>query len=132
MDTSVWVDYFRGHRNAETSWLDAQAHRIRMGLADIILCEVLQGIRDDSARQSAESELLKYEIFQTGGTEFAIDAARNFRSLRARGHNVRKTVDCWIATFCILNGHSLLHRDRDFDSFEEVLGLSVIHPESSV
>jgi hypothetical protein len=26
------------------------------------------------------------------------------------------------------NGHSLLHRDRDFDLFERALGLSVIHP----
>jgi hypothetical protein len=28
----------------------------------------------------------------------------------------------------LLSGHALLHRDRDFDVFENVLGLQVIHP----
>jgi len=41
---------------------------------------------------------------------------------------VRKTIDCLIATFCLHEQHSLLHRDRDFDPFEEFLTLSVIHP----
>jgi predicted nucleic acid-binding protein len=34
-----------------------------------------------------------------------------------------------IATFCLRHGHLLLHRDRDFDHFEQILGLAVIHPE---
>jgi len=48
--------------------------------------------------------------------------------LRRKGLSVRGTVDCWIATFCILEGHSLLHRDRDFDVFESELGLLVVKP----
>ena len=64
----------------------------------------------------------------TVSSELAIQAVRNFRSLRQRGRTVRKTIDCLIATFCLRHGHSLLHRDRDYDHFEEVLGLVVIHP----
>jgi len=41
---------------------------------------------------------------------------------------VRKTVDCLIATFCLVNDHALLHNDRDYDPFEEFLSLRVIHP----
>jgi predicted nucleic acid-binding protein len=41
---------------------------------------------------------------------------------------VRKTIDCLIATFCLRQGHALLHSDRDFDAFEERLGLQVIRP----
>ena len=58
----------------------------------------------------------------------AIAAAQNYRSLRARGHTIRKTIDCLIATFCLREGHALLHRDHDFDPFEEHLGLRVVHP----
>jgi predicted nucleic acid-binding protein len=58
----------------------------------------------------------------------AMASAENYRRLRAKGITVRKTIDCLIATFCIENGHVLLHRDRDFDSFEEHLGLQVVHP----
>jgi predicted nucleic acid-binding protein len=41
---------------------------------------------------------------------------------------VRTTIDCLIATFCLEAGHALLHRDRDFDPFEEYFGLRVVHP----
>jgi predicted nucleic acid-binding protein len=127
VDTTVWVDYFRGVRNPETDWLDAELDRQRLGLTDIILCEVLQGVRDDSTAAEVERRLRKLEVFETGGVELAAATARNYRVLRTRGHTVRKTIDCLIATFCIRSGHSLLHRDRDFDPFETYLELSVIH-----
>jgi hypothetical protein len=71
---------------------------------------------------------LKFEVFETGGAELAVTVAQNYRSLRAQGRTVRRTVDCLIATFCLLNDHTLLHNDRDFDPFEQFLGLHVIHP----
>jgi len=58
----------------------------------------------------------------------ALAAAQHYRRLRSAGRTVRRTADCLIATFCLLEGHSLLHNDRDYDPFEVVLGLSVIHP----
>jgi predicted nucleic acid-binding protein len=127
VDTTVWVDYFRGINNPETEWVDVELDRERLGLTDIILCEVLQGVRDESAAADVERRLLKLEVFNSGGVEVAREAARNYRILRSRGHTVRKTVDCVIATFCIRERRSLLHRDRDFDPFEEYLDLSVIH-----
>jgi predicted nucleic acid-binding protein len=127
IDTTVWVDYFRGVRNPETDWLDTDIDRQRLGLTDIILCEVLQGVHDDSAAADVERRLRKLELFETGGVDLATEAARDYRVLRARGHTVRKTIDCLIATFCIRGGHSLLHRDRDFDPFERYLELSVVH-----
>lgn len=69
-----------------------------------------------------------YEVHHTGGEDLAVASAQNYRLLREKGYTVRKTIDCIIATFCLKEGHSLLHRDRDFDPFESVLGLHVIHP----
>jgi predicted nucleic acid-binding protein len=128
VDTTVWIDYLGGVQNPETNWLNVELDHQRLGLTDVILCEVLQGIRDDRSFLRVQRELSKFEIFETGGVELAVAAARNFRRLRQRGHTVRKTIDCLIATFCLRGGHGLLHRDRDFDSFEQVLGLVVIHP----
>ena len=128
MDTTVWVDYFQGVQNPETEWLNTELDRQRLGLTDIILCEVLQGVRDDVAGKDVERRLLNLEVFDSGGVEVALEAARNDRALRSRGHTVRKTIDCLIATYCLRGRHSLLHRDRDFDPFEKFLDLSVIHP----
>ena len=127
VDTTVWVDYFCGTRNPETDWLDREAHKIRIGLTDLILCEVLQGVRSEREFLLVQEELLKFELFHAGGLELAVAAVRNFRSIRQKGQTVRKMVDCLIATFCLANGHTLLHRDRDFDAFERHLGLSVLH-----
>lgn len=128
VDTTVWVDYFRGTSNPETDWLDRQAHKTRIGLADLILCEVLQGVRTDREFALVQEELLQFEFYEAGGLQLAIAAARNFRNLRQKGETVRKMVDCLIATFCLADGHTLLHRDRDFDVFERHLGLLVLHP----
>ena len=130
VDTTVWIDYLQGADNAETGWLNAELDRQRLGLTDIILCEVLQGVRDEAIAKQVETSLTKCEVFHMGGVALAREAARNYRMLRSRGHTVRKTIDCLIATFCLRGKHSLLHRDRDFEPFEKLLGLSVIHPES--
>ena len=128
VDTTVWVDYLRGVRSPQTSWLERELPRQRLGILDLILCEVLQGIRDERQFEDTLATLLKLEVYQTGGIEMATSTARNFQTLRRSGFTVRKTIDCWIATFCILNGLILLHNDRDFQPFEAVLGLKVIHP----
>lgn len=128
IDTTVWVDYLQGAQNPETDWLDQELDRQRLALTDVIFCEVLQGLSDDHTARKVEVLLLRFEIFETGGVDLAREAARNYRTLRERGRTVRKTIDCLIATFCIREGHSLLHRDRDFDPFEKFLELSVVHP----
>ena len=128
VDTTVWIDYLAGTTNGHTAWLDREMHRQRLGLTDLNLCEVLQGIRTDATFIQTQHDLLKFQVFDTGGIDLAIAAARNYRLLRSRGHTIRKTIDCLIATFCLETGNSLLHRDHDFDPFEKYLGLLVIHP----
>lgn len=128
VDTTVWIDFYRGTENLETDWLQTQLGQITFGLTDAVLCEVLQGIGNERQFQEVREDLSRYHIFNTGGEELALASARNYRLLRERGRTVRKTIDCLIATFCLQEGFSLLHRDRDFDAFEEHLGLNVIHP----
>jgi hypothetical protein len=126
VDTTVWIDYLRGTTTPQTDWLHAELPVQRLGLTDLILCEVLQGVPDDRRARHVQQELSKLETFAMGGVNLAIRASRNYRTLRRRGYTVRKTIDCLIATFCLLNGHSLLHSDHDFDPFERELGLSVV------
>ena len=128
VDTSVWIDYLRGRVTPQTSWLDTRMDLQRLALIDLILCEVLQGVSDDSQVVRVEDQLRKLIIFDTGGISLAVATARNYRSLRSRGKTTRKVVVCLIATYCLTHDHSLLHNDRDFDAFEEFLGLKVIHP----
>ena len=128
IDTTVWIDYLAGSANPQTLWLDERIGRQSVGLTDLIFCEVLQGIRSDAQFPYFKRDLERFPIFNTGGKHIALAAAENYRLLRKRGITVRKTVDCLIATFCLREGHALLHCDRDFDVFEAHLGLRVMHP----
>jgi predicted nucleic acid-binding protein len=128
VDTTVWIDYFSGVNNVHVNWLDQRLTGYGLGLTDLILCELLQGARDEKMFREVQHQMSYFPVFNTGGQDLAIASARNYRLLRARGVTVRKTIDCVIATYCIGSGHSLLHRDRDFDPFEQHLGLRVVHP----
>jgi predicted nucleic acid-binding protein len=131
VDTTVWVDYLNGISTPEVEWFDRESERQRLGLLDLTVCEVLQGVSTDAAAARVLRTLRRFEVFDTGGIALAEAAARNYRTLRARGRTVRKTIDCLIATFCLDHSYTLLHCDRDFDPFEDVLGLQVVHPERS-
>ncbi len=130
VDTSVWIDYFSGVDNLQTTWLDQRITHLGLGITDLILCELLQGAREERMFREVRRRMSRFEFFNTGGEQIAIASANNYRQLRSRGVTVRKTIDCIIATFCLEQGHSLLHRDRDFDPFERHLGLHVIHPQT--
>lgn len=128
VDTTVVIDYLNGVVTPQTAWFDREATRQRLGLVDLTVCEVLQGLRSDKDAARVLSALREFEVHSTGGLELAVLAAKHYRALRARGRTVRRTIDCLIAAYCMREGHALLHTDHDFDGFEELLGLSVVHP----
>lgn len=123
VDSSVWIDYFRGTASPQTDRLDALLGTEPLLVGDVILTEVLQGFTSDRDFDTALALMGAFERIDIGGQAAALEAARNFRRLRARGITVRKTIDTLIATRCILDGLELLYADRDFDPFVEHLGL---------
>ena len=129
VDSSVWIDYFRGTRNEQTDILDALLTSEPVAVGDLMLAEVLQGFNSERDFNQAKNVLLSLHQVDIGGTEIAIQAARNFRTLRLHGVTVRKTIDVLIATRCIESDLLLLHSDRDFDAFEKHLGLRVVRRE---
>jgi predicted nucleic acid-binding protein len=129
VDTTVWVDYFNGQINAETDYLDRALSEELILVGDLILTETLQGFRTDKDFELAQAALARFEQKEMVNLQLARQSAQNYRILRKKGVTVRKTIDCLIATFCISENHTLLHRDSDFDGFEKYLGLSVVHPK---
>ncbi|WP_316415450.1 type II toxin-antitoxin system VapC family toxin [Mesoterricola silvestris] len=123
VDSSVWIDYFRGTATPQAEMLDALLGNEPLAVGDLILAEVLQGFQKDRDFNSAKQLLNSFQLVNIVDREVAIQAARNFRVLRGHGVTVRKTIDTLIATRCIKNGLVLLHSDRDFEPFATHLGL---------
>ena len=128
VDTSVWIDTLRGVPNRQSIWLKGSVARRDIGLTSLVLCEILQGVISDREFRDFRQDLLQFPVFETGSIDLAIKSAQNYRTLRQKGFTIRRTIDCIIATFCIENGHELLHNDRDFDAFEQHLNLRVLKP----
>jgi predicted nucleic acid-binding protein len=126
VDSSVWIDYFKGTTTPQTEILHRLLGREPLAIGDLILTELLQGFADERDFNEARKMLAALTVVEFSGREIAIQAARNFRVLRDLGVTVRKTIDTVIATRCIESGYDLLHSDRDFDPFARHLGLRVV------
>lgn len=123
VDSSVWIDFFRGTTTPQSERLDELLGSEPLVVGDLILAEVLQGFSSERDFNQAKNLLTTLHVVDIGGLEAAVQAARNFRTLRARGVTIRKTIDTLIATRCIESDYALLYSDRDFDPFVEHLGL---------
>ncbi len=128
VDSSVWIDYFRGMPTPQTEMLDSLLGSEPVVTGDLVLTEVLQGFGSEHDFNQARKLLTSLVVVNLVGQDIAIQAARNFRALRALGITVRKTIDAVIATRCIASGLTLLHSDKDFDPFVRHLGLRSAFP----
>ena len=126
VDSSVWIDYFNGVQNRQTEFLFYEIGETDFAIGDLIYGEVMQGFRSDKDFETAFNFFEDMPMLFLLGKENALKSAQNFRFLRKKGITVRKTINCYIATYCIGQKIPLLHSDRDFDPFVEHLGLKSI------
>jgi predicted nucleic acid-binding protein len=125
VDSSVWIDHFRGVETEQVLRLRALIEGEEdLLVGDLVLCEILQGVRSAAQAKLVEDALREFDVVALADPALAVIAAGNYRFLRGRGITVRTTVDLIIGTFCIERGHSLLHSDRDFEPMERLLGLA--------
>jgi predicted nucleic acid-binding protein len=125
VDSSVWIDFFADRPSPARATLRRllDEGEIRIVVPDLVLFEVLRGFRQERAYRQARLLLETLAVETTTSHELALDAAQQYRSLRAAGITVRSAVDVLVATFCIERDYALLHRDRDFDAFADLRGL---------
>lgn len=126
VDTSVWVDLLNGNETSAVLIFRRLVGNAPILVGDLILCEILQGLRSDSEAARVERALRRFDLAAMLDPALAARAAAFYRLLRSRGATVRKTIDLIIGTFCIVRGHALLHTDRDFDPMQRHLGLRVV------
>ena len=118
VDTTVWIDYLGGTVNTETEWLDREMPRQRIGLTDMIVCEVLQGIRDEKQFVAIKQHFENLIYLDADRSTFELGASI-YRDLRRSGTTIRNSIDCLIAATVIQHGVNFLERDRDYKFIDE-------------
>lgn len=122
VDSSVWIDLLRKRETSETIAFERLAAEEEIGLGDLILYEVLQGVTPANRIEKVKAHMLNFDVFTMGGRDLALEAVHNAHVIRGGGIQVAM-VDCLIATFCIVSGSRLLSSDQHFQPFVDALGL---------
>lgn len=114
VDTSTWIDYFRGKETVETLYLsDLVSEDADICVSGIILTEILQGIPSDKEHKKV-SAYLSQLIFLPMSKPSYFQSAAIYREAKTHGHVIRSTTDCLIAACAIEHSVSLLQNDKDY------------------
>lgn len=127
VDSSVLIDHFRGTINAQTQqlerWLTGEDGPPDIGVADLVIFEVVRGFSKASTQARVRDLLLNLGVVEIGGLENALQAATLYQRLRQSGRTVHSPIDVLLASYCMTHRHTLLHRDADFESLKTLGGL---------
>lgn len=123
VDTSVWIDFFRGRGTREVEILERCARAIRrVCVCGPVLQEVLQGLRDDREFRRTRLRLSKF-TFLDATRETYSRAASLYRTMRKKGFTLGR-FDAVIAGICLSHDLPLLTSDRrDFEPLARHAGL---------
>jgi predicted nucleic acid-binding protein len=123
VDTSVWIDFFKGRDEPAVLRLSALLEAdTEIGLTSVIYQEVLQGARDETWFRRLQDYLSTQTLYQPlDPLESYEGAARIYFACRRKGITVRSTIDCLIARIALEHDLVLLHNDRDYEAIARVM-----------
>ena len=126
VDTSVWVDYFRGVDSPEARWLSsAVAADADLCICGVVLTEILQGIGSESRYRKVRQSLEPLLYMPASQNAYYL-AADIYRAARKQGYTIRNTVDCIIAACAITNNARLVQKDKDYITIASVSKLKLV------
>ncbi len=127
VDTSVWIDFLNGRNTAHRKFLhDLLESEEEICLSELILMEILQGIKDDKLHREMKDYLLAFTIVRAIPIKSFLHASDIYRMCRKKGLTVRKPVDCLISAVAIENDVALLHNDSDFNRITQCTKLQIV------
>jgi predicted nucleic acid-binding protein len=126
IDTSAFIEFL----NKTGSPFDREIESLiskdkETAIADIVLTEVLQGIKNDKDYAEVKKSLLSFPVYSLKGVDSFIAAADLYRKSRKKGLTIRNTADLLIAQIAIENNLILLHNNKDFDALADMCNLRI-------
>ena len=119
VDSTVFIDFFRGRETAQTSRLEqCFQNGDEICCCGFVLLEVLQGIRDEKELVTVKHQFENLIYLEDDRSTFELGATI-YRELRRRGITIRNSVDCLIAATVIQHGVNFLENDRDYKFIDQ-------------
>jgi predicted nucleic acid-binding protein len=118
VDSSVWVEFFRGNERVVTR-LDAALEADRVAVCGPVVAEILSGARSRREFETLRSAFEGVDLLPDPPESWSRIAETRF-ALARRGTQAA-LVDLLIALTAAEAGHTLLTRDSDFERIAAVL-----------
>lgn len=130
VDTSVWIDFFRGKATEKSKILCRLISRdlsynVDLACTGVILTEVLLGFKNESQLMKARNLFEKLIYLETDKSTYVL-ASEIYRNARKRGITIRSSIDCIISASALQHGAYLLENDRDFSNIAKFCNLKLI------
>jgi len=130
IDTSVWIDYFRGENNRYTKYFSSILdERLPFGITGVIYQEILQGASSHKVFKQLIRYLSTQHFFHPKDKILTYEAAAElYFKCRRKGVTLRSTIDCLIAQIAVEYELVLLHKDKDYEHISTVLSALKLAP----
>ena len=129
VDTSVWIDFFNHPVSIYAAKLKSLIEQDEdICILDIILTEILQGIKDDGIFKELNEYLIQFPVIRASSLETYVSAANIYRLCRKKGKTISKTVDAIIAAAALENDVKVFSKDKDFSLIADCSGLKLFNP----
>lgn len=126
LDTSALIEFLNRSGSPADMAIEALiGNNADVAIAEIVLTEVLQGIRNEREYLEVRASLLSLPVLSLKGQDSYIKAADLYRKCRTKGLTIRSTIDLLIAQTAIEHDAALLHNDRDFAALAAVSSLKL-------
>ncbi|MFC3415691.1 type II toxin-antitoxin system VapC family toxin [Algoriphagus hitonicola] len=126
IDTSIWIDFFRGKNKAHVQEVQRLLKEDQVCICPPIYQEILQGLTNEEQFEQVKDLLDGLIWLELPYRDLALESARIYILLRKKGLTVRKSMDCQIAYFALTFSVEVFHYDRDFDQISTVFPL-ILH-----
>ncbi len=113
VDTSAWIEYLRDSRHPVASKTREHLLAARVCLADVVIGELFQGVRNHREQLILEEFVDTLPIL-TGTSQTWKAAGQLAASLKTHGKTLH-LIDCYLATLAKEHGVSFLTCDGHFD-----------------
>ncbi len=127
VDTSIWIDLLG--KKPKHSLTESDLEKVT--ICPPILQEILQGISNDTARGAIRERLLALpSIADAVSVDDYLAASELYVLGRKKGHTIRSSVDCLIATLALKRNVPIWHNDRDYEAIAAFTGLRTLRGRS--
>lgn len=128
VDTSIIIDFINNNKYRKE--INALLSGKAFYTTEIIVMEVLQGIKDDKKYDKIKSFWESLPLVEVKYEDF-VKAANIYRNCRKKGITIRKSIDCIIAAIAMGNNLELFSNDRYFDNIRKHFELKSFNEEEA-